>query len=78
METNKCPHCGYEYEDEYQPKPGGGSHRVAIKGDEEIKQIHLSNDVKMYMSATQPFGDDTKVGIFGCPKCKFVFWSETF
>ena len=78
MENRKCPHCGYEHETEYQKQPNGGFKEVAIKGDEPIKEIHLTNDVKMFMWRDDICDEHKKVSIFGCPKCKFVYWSETF
>ena len=76
---NKCPHCGYEYETEWKRNGDGKvAKEVTVKGDEPIRQILLSNDVKMLMWRDSIHDEHKNVGIFGCPKCKFVFWDETF
>jgi hypothetical protein len=84
---NQCPHCKYEYETEWKKKPQGGSEEVFVKGDEKIKQILFyigtpgessSATTRAFVEPDNVFGDHKRVGIFGCPKCKFVFWEEIF
>ena len=74
----KCRVCGYEYETGII---NGNKH--FLKGDEEFKEIKMVGKYTDYISDHYISSQEdinskiekTKVRLFGCPKCKSVFYN---
>ena len=72
----ECPHCGYVYEDEFVRENGARFYKK-IKGDQpfiELENTFRSGDSDRLFSRLE----DKKIKLYGCPKCKIIFWEETF
>jgi DNA-directed RNA polymerase subunit RPC12/RpoP len=72
----ECPYCDYVYEDKFVKERGARFYKT-INGDKpfiKLENIFRSGDSNMMHSRLE----EKKIKLYGCPKCKIMFWEEAY